>query len=271
MKKYLGLAIALLSNLFTVHAQELFTYTEPASNMAAKSIGIRMSNYVMNTASANRYSYHMMPELMWGISRKIMLHGTAFLSNRNGGLAGEGAGIYAKYRFLSEDEVHQHFRMAAYGRFSFNNSDVHQPAIDLNGHNSGYELGVVATQLRKRIAVSVIASHLHALDNGNKNKFFYGGQYRNAIGYSASIGKLMLPKEYVSYDQTNLNLMLEVLGQVNMQSGEMFTDLAPSLQLIIKSRMRIDMGYRFPMLKGLERSNDRGFLLRFEYNIFNAY
>ena len=252
------------------HAQELFVFTEPASNMAAKSIGLRLNNYLMKDNSTNKASYHLLPELMWGVSKNIMVHAEAFLSNRNNSFVYEGAGVYMKYRFYSVDEVHNHFRVAAFGRYSFNNSDVHQQAIDLFGHNSGYEGGLVATQLIKKVAFSATVSALHATDNG-KEKFIYGDKKRNAVNYTLSVGKLMLPKVYTSYSQTNVNLMVEMLGQTNLNNGNSFLDVAPSIQFIFLSRMRLDAAYRIPLVTNLTRTAPEGFFLRLEYNLFNAY
>ena len=81
----------------------------------------------------------------------------------------------------------------------------------------------------------------------------------------------MLPKEYTSYEQTNLNLMTEFLGQTNMSTGKTYLDIAPSVQLIFKSRMRVDLGYRFTLISELERTTPEGAFLRLEYNIFNAF
>jgi hypothetical protein len=254
----------------TALAQELFVFTEPASNMAAKGFGLRLNNYLMNETATKRTSYHLLPEIMWGASKHIMLHAEAFLSNRNKSFVAEGGALYAKYRFYTIDEIRSHFRMAAFGRYSFNNSDIHQQAIDLNGHNSGYEAGLIATKLKDRIAVSATASYLHAMDN-NKEIFIYGNKNRNAVNYSLSAGKLMLPKEYKSYRQTNLNLMLEVLGQVNLKTGNSFLDVAPSVQFIFLSKMRLDAAYRIPLVKDLSRTSPGGFFVRLEYNIFNAY
>lgn len=254
-----------------LQAQELFTWSEPASNMAAKSIGVRANNILMNENGSGKYNYHLLPEIMWGISKKVMLHAEVFLSNRNKGLAAEGGSLYFKYRFFSQDEVHSHFRLAAYARAAINNSAVHQEAIDFNGHNSGYEAGMVATKLLNKIALSAGGSFVHAVDNANNNKFNYVNADRNAVAYNLALGKLMLPKEYVSYNQVNMNLMLEVLGQANLGTGKTFLDLAPTIQFIIKSRMRVDGSYRFPVVQDLQRSASRGFLLRLEYNIFNAY
>lgn len=261
--------LILFSIPFGAGGQELFTYSEPASNMAAKSIGFRLNNYIMREKVTNRTNYHFLPELMWGISKKLMLHGEGFFSNRNKGFVAEGGLLYLKYRFYSTDEVHSHFRMAAYGRAAINNSDVHQPAIDLNGHNSGYEWGLVATKLINKTAISATAGILHATDNSRGNKF-NPGEARDAVGYTLSVGKLFLPKEYVRYEQTNVNGMLEFPGQTNLKSGKTFVDAAPSVQFILLSKMRVDIGYRFPLINDLERTAGKGFLLRFEYTFFNA-
>lgn len=266
--KYLLLIFVL--TVKTARAQELFVFTEPASNMAAKSFGVRANNYLMFEERTGKANYHLLPEIMWGISKKLMIHGEAFLSNRNRNFVTEGGGLYLKYRFYSMDDVHSHFRLAAFGRYSFNNSDVHQRAIDLNGHNSGYEGGLVATKLKNKVAVSASVSYLYATDNG-KEKFIYSKKNRNAANYSLSVGKLMLPKEYTSYNQTNLNLMVELLGQVNMNTGYSYVDIAPAVQFIFLSRMRFDAAYRIPLVKDITRTTPGGFLIRLEYNIFNAY
>lgn len=252
-------------------AQELYVYTEPASNMAARSIGVRVGNNFMRIRGTEQFKYMAAPEVMLGISRSVMIHGEAFLSNRNEGFKFDGASVYLKYRFFSNDDVHSHFRMAAYLRGSVNNTHIHQPAIDLLGMNSGVETGLVATSLKNRVAVSAGLSHLYAADNSGNNKFYYGNDNRHAIAYTLAAGRLMLPKEYTSYDQTNINLMAELLGQTNIASGKSFVDLAPSVQFIIKSQMRIDLGYRFAVVNDLQRTSENSVLVRLEYNIFNAF
>jgi hypothetical protein len=251
-------------------AQELFTFTEPASNMAAKGIGIRMNNFFMKEAPANTTGYRFIPGIMVGISKRIMVHGEAFFSNSTDAFGYEGAGVYMKYRFYSIDEVHSHFRAAAYGRVAYNKSAIQQPAIDFAGYNSGYEGGLVATKLINKVALSGSGAFLHASDNG-KNKFSFADKYRNAAAYTFSIGKLLLPKEYVNYEQTNLNAMIELLGQTNLAGQGSYIDLAPSLQFIILSKMRVDIGYRFALVNELERTTEKGFLVRLEYNFFNAF
>jgi hypothetical protein len=107
-------------------AQELYSVTEPASNMAAGSIGFRIDNSIMDEIKSSRINYHLIPEILIGVSKKLMLQGNLVFSNRNDRFVREGGSVYAKYRFLSNDGIQKHFRMAAFGRFSFNNSDIHQ-------------------------------------------------------------------------------------------------------------------------------------------------
>jgi len=80
-----------------------------------------------------------------------------------------------------------------------------------------------------------------------------------------------LPKTYVHYKQTNVNLMGELLGQTNFKSGKTFVDVAPVVQFIFLSKMRLDLSYRFALQNALQRSASNGALVRLEYNFFNAF
>lgn len=267
------LQLTILIILFSVAAksQELFSATEPASNRAARSIGFRIDNSIMDEINSSKLNYHLIPEVMIGISKTLMVSGNIFFSNRTEKFRSEGGSIYAKYRFMSNDVVQKHFRMAAFGRISYNNSDIHQEEINMYGHNTGFEFGVVATQLLRKVALSSSGSFLDATDNGNNNKFVYGLDNSKAVNYTFSVGKLMLPREYKNYKQTNLNLMLEFLSQVNIGSGKYYMDIAPSVQMVFKSQSRIDVGYRKQLNSTLERTAPNGFFVRLEYNFFNAF
>jgi hypothetical protein len=159
--------------------------------------------------------------------------------------------------------------MAAYGRASLNNSDIHQEEIETNGHNSGYEAGLIATQLLHKVALSASASYEHAMDNSEVNKF-PANQSNDAMNYTFSIGKLMLPKEYKSYKQVNLNLMAEFIAQRLNVSGKYFVDIAPSIQFIFNSQTRVDLGYRKELKSNMVRTAPSGFMLRFEHLLFNV-
>lgn len=254
----------------TAASQELFVFTEPASNMAAKSVGFRLNNSFMKERFSSKTDYGLIPEIMVGVSRRIMVHGDAFFGNTLKNFGAEGGSIYTKYRFFNNDEVQMHFRMAAFARASFNNTHIHEEAINIYGHNSGIEGGIVATQLLHKIALSSSASYIKATDNGIY-KFPYGESNSKAINYTFSFGKLMLPKEYKNYDQVNLNLMFEFLSQYNLGSKKYFIDAAPSLQLIINSQSRIDVGYRKELYSTLFRISSNSFFIRLEHNLFNAW
>jgi len=263
------LAAALLVGAGSATAQELFVYSEPASNMPAGSTGLRLTNWVMDETAASRINYHLIPEIMWGVNRDLMLHAEGFLSNRNGQLVAEGVGLYAKYRFFSRDNVYRHFRMAAFGRVATNNADIHQEAIMTNGHNSGYQAGLVATQLLHRVALSATGYYEYATDNFGNHEI-PTGQPRQALNYILSAGKLMLPKHYKSYNQTNMNLMLEIIGQELPETGQRTLDAAPSIQFIFHSQARLDIGYRQELYSNALRTAPNGLLVRFEYLLFKS-
>lgn len=252
-----------------INAQELFVITEPASNMPTGSIGARISQSLMKEKIIDGYNYHFMPEIMWGTNKNLMLHSSAFVSNRSNSLVLEGGSVYAKYRVFSIDDLHSHFRIAGFGRFSINNSDIHQEQIEIIGHNSGFEAGIVFTKLIKKVAVSSTISYEKAINNGSKNPF-PDSQSNTAINYTLSFGKLFYPKTYIDYKQTNANLMLEFEGQRLNQNGKSFLDIVPSIQFIINSQARVDLAYRQQIYSDMLRTAPNGIYMKLEYTFFNV-
>ncbi len=106
--KHLLLALCLWAMACPVFSQELYVNTEPASNMATNSLGIRVEDQgYFNPTYKNRETL----ELMYGASRHLMLHGSVYVSNYYENQQHfEGGSVYAKYRFLSIDSVQKHFR-----------------------------------------------------------------------------------------------------------------------------------------------------------------
>jgi hypothetical protein len=250
-------------------AQELFVMTEPASNMPKGAVGVRAMQSFMFEKDG-KLNYHIMPEIMWGASQKWMFHLQSFHSNRtNGGLKTEGGSVYAKYRFYSNDDFHKHFRMAAYGRYSKNRADIHQEEIETMGHNTGFELGMVATKLVNKVAVSSSVSFEKALNNMPNYKF-PTAQSSHCTNYTLSIGKLVYPKKYEGLKQTNINLMCEFLGQTLNQNGKSYLDIVPSVQFIIRSQARVDIAYRKQLYNAMTRTAANGFMVKFEYTFFNV-
>ena len=257
-------------------SQELFISTEPASNMPARSIGIRFNNYLMPPYSnpidgvSHGSTYRFNPELMWGISKNFMLHINLYASNmQQNNFHFEGGGFYFKYRFLSIDNNKRHFRMAAYTKASIINNPINYNELNLGGDNTGFTIGIVATQLLHKLAISFTGGYIHGFDN-LKNSLA-PAQSNYTVNYSLSFGYLLFPFKYKNYDQPNLNIYAEFLGKYNPETGEQFIDFAPGIQLIFKSRMRLDFAYRRQISGNMLRINNQEFILKFEYNIFNAY
>ncbi len=260
--------LLLLIGLFGV-SQELFVYTESASNMAKGNLMLRCMTSVMKESKGDAYNNHLMPELMYGINSKWMVNLAAFISNRSTELVTEGGMAYIKYKFFNNDDVQKHFRMAAFTRYSNNNASIHQEEINLIGHNTGAEFGLVATQLLHKLAISSGLSFIQAFDN-DKNEF-PKQQANSALYGTLSFGQLIFPLKYTSYKQTNLNVMCEFIGEKLLSNDKYFIDAAPSIQFIFNSTMRLDFAYRFQLSSNMVRTASNGFLIRFEYNFYNLF
>jgi hypothetical protein len=253
-----------------VEAQELFVFSEPASNMPAKSLGIRVSNWLENNPAEGKINYQMIPELMWGVNKDLMLHLDGTFINQGGSFRAVGVGTYAKYRIYSNDAVNSHFRMAVFGRVSLNNSAIFQEEIDLSRYNTGYNVGLVATQLLHKQAISASLSFSRAFNNGSQNKL-PPGQADQAVNLSLATGRLFLPRQYQTFKQINVNGMLELDGQYLIGIKEYFIDLAPAVQFIFNSQTRLDIGYTFQLYGDMQRVTPNGFMIRFEHLLFNVF
>ena len=272
MKKSILLFFVLCS--LVAKGQELFVYTEPASNMPAHSLSPKLSaNYIGKLqGNQNRFMQRYTPELMFGISKKWMIHlGGTFADMHTSNFRWESIYLYAKYRFISKDELHSHFRMAAFADASYSRSPYHYDEISLQGDKSGVQAGIIATQLWNKLAVSATISHIQALDESRNDKVQYiPSRIYQAMNYSLSAGYLVLPLEYVDYKQTNLNLYAEVLAQQSLDRKAYYVDLAPSMQLIFNSNSKLNIGYRFELNGDMQRMTSSSWLISFERTFLNA-
>lgn len=267
--KFLGsLAIALLATACRVFAQELYVNTEPASNMATNSIGVRVENQgYFNPVYKNRSTL----EVMYGASRNLMLHGSAYRSNfYQGQQRFEGGSVYAKYRFLSVDSVQSHFRGALFAKAASINNPIYNQEIALEGDNSGLQGGAIFTKLIHKLAVSGSASYLRAFNNSGNNNLPLSNA-NSAVAYSLSAGYLLLPKVYENYDQVNMNLYVELLGKSNIGYSQSYLDVAPAVQFIFNSVFRVDLSYRTALYNNMARNTNNMYLIRLEYNLFNVF
>lgn len=253
---------------FPVRSQELFVFTDPASNVPAGSMAVRVGQSLLKNKLGTGNTYSLSPEVTWGLNKSLMFRVAGFFDNGGDRLDATGAGLYTKVRFYSMDDVQSHFRMAAFGRYSWNKSKIDHQDIDLGGLNSGFEAGIVATQLMKKLALSATASYVKALDNDDF--VFPPGQGSEAINYTFSAGRLLYPKKYTNFKQTNVNLMLELVGQVNTTSRTSYLDVMPSVQFILNSQARIDVAYKKELYRSMNRFTTDGVFLKLEYTFFNV-
>jgi hypothetical protein len=265
MKTYL-LAICLMAMACTAFSQELYVNTEPASNMGARTLGIRLER---QGSYSPKFKSRATLEAMYGTSANLMLHGALYMSDfYQEKERFEGGSFYAKYRFLSLDTVHAHFRGAFFAKAAISQNPFAMQEIGLEGDNTGLQGGVVFTKLMHKLALSASASYLHAYDNPNSNFAPITGA-RDAVAYTFSAGYLILPKEYRNYEQLNLNLYAEFLGKTNPGYGQSYLDVAPAVQLIFNSICRLDLSYRTPLFNSMQRNSTNMWLVRLEYNFFN--
>ena len=264
--KQLLLVFSLVAMACPAFSQELYVNTEPASNMATHSLGLRLENQgYFNPVFKTRTSF----EAMYGASRYLMLHAALYASDfYQGNQHFEGGSVYVKYRFISVDSVQQHFRGAFFSKLSAINNPVVNQEITLEGDNSGLQSGLIFTRLIHKLALSGSVSYLHDWDNAGDHNIPIAFA-RNAVAYTVSTGYLLLPKAYKNYNQVNVNLYLEFLGKINPGYSQSYLDAAPAVQLIFNSLIRLDLSYRLPIYSSMERNTAHMYLIRLEYNLFN--
>ncbi|HSU28948.1 MAG TPA: hypothetical protein VLJ68_11230, partial [Chitinophagaceae bacterium] len=163
MKRLLVLAGFMIS--LPSFSQELYVFTEPASNMPAHSMSLKLTSHLYtHVNSFGRLAQRYYPQAMLGLNKKIMLHlGVTFSNVHTSAFRYESASLYLKYRFLSNDDIHEHFRMAAFLDASITSAPFQFDEIGLMGDKSGIEGGLIATQLLNRLALSATLSHTQVI------------------------------------------------------------------------------------------------------------
>ncbi len=251
-----------------VQGQELYVFSEPASNMPAHTLSPKFK-MVGAGRQGQPHFLRYTPELMFGFSKEFMLHAATTFSNMHTqSINWESAYIYGKYRFLSRDDVHRHFRMAAFAEAGYSRNPLYFDEISVRGDNSGFDLGVIATQLVNKTAVSASLSYLSVY--GDETENLHHTLARSALNYSLSAGYLVLPRVYENFDQLNFNIYTEILAQQVLNKNAYFIDMAPAIQFIFNSNSKLNIGYRFQLNGNALRAVERSYLVSFEHTFFNA-
>lgn len=265
--------LVLLFTALRMSGQELYVFSEPASNVPAHSLSVKLTNhFVTSDKIYGRFSNRLMPQVYLGVSKKFMVAaGGTFANMHTPNFRYESVNLYAKYRFLSKDELHKHFRMAVFAEASSTRAPFHYDEITLMGDKSGVELGVIATQLWHKLALSGTVAHTQVLHESRTNKVLYiPARNYQSMNYAVSAGYLVLPKEYKDYRQTNLNLYAELLAQQTLDRSTYFVDLATAMQLIFNSNAKLNLGYRFQLGGNMQRMTSNSWLISFERTFLGA-
>jgi hypothetical protein len=253
-------------------AQELYVFTNPASNIPGESLVLKLSTKSMVPYHNNQREFRVSPEIQAGATKNLMFATGMTLSNMffSNNLSVESVRMYSKYRFYSNDASHMHFRAAVFAQASYSSNPLVYHEFNLDGDNSGFQVGLVGTQLINKFAISGGVSYVNQVERKKKVEFFRGFS-NQAVQYNLSMGYLLFPRNYESIKQTNFNLYCEFLGQKNTDLNVGFLDIAPAIQVIFNSRARINLGGRFQLTGTAHRMADRSMFISFEYYLLNAF
>lgn len=273
--KYLTLltAVEFLILINSALSQELYIVTHAAANISKNRIELRN-----NVMSYDNFSYyHNSFELNYGILGNLSLYNSVFYTLENGySFVGNYEGTL-RYRFLDIDKKNYHWRFAAQSGvlipvnekpivsgqveyelhpghivkyYDFAN-DITVPSVDFHTtDNYTIKNNLIATNLIKKFAVT---GEMGYNINIAKNDFKFGDYFN----WSLAFGYLLLPKEYKSYDDVNVNLYSEskayfffknkFLGSEISNSGGFRLDTYIGIQAIFLSSLMAELSYKIPV------------------------
>lgn len=279
-RKTLSLSLKLVFGLCTVvfaqfnlAAQELYVFSEPASNMPARSLSFKYEGKFLEGYHSNSLEQRHSLETRIGLSKKWMLDFGATMSDMySDRMRFESVNFYTKYRFYSNDQVHRHFRAAAFVEGSWSRNNPFYDEIAFDGDQSGIRGGVIFTQLLHKLALSSTLSLSEVLHETRFEKNAGPELYPwRAFNYSLSAGYLLFPRNYNGFNQTNFNLYVELMGSNALDKSLNYVDLAPAIQFIFNSNTKLNAGYRFQLNGNMHRMARQSWLLSFETTFLNAF
>jgi hypothetical protein len=108
-----------------------------------------------------------MTETAIGLNKKWMIRPGVTFSDMytNRVMKWESLSLYAKYRFVSNDEVHKHFRAAAFLKGVYSTNSLKYDELTSDGDQSVLQAGLILTQLINKLAVSSTFSLTEVLDD----------------------------------------------------------------------------------------------------------
>ena len=151
MRKRFQIMSLLLLGLINFYSkaisQELYVFGEPASNMPGKSLGLK---YSLKTAKEigdglGYTSSRNMLEAQFGLNKKWMIHPSVTFSDMYASrkMKFESISFYAKYRFLSIDGVHKHFRSALFLKSVLSRNNLKYDELGTDGDQTAIQGGLI--------------------------------------------------------------------------------------------------------------------------------
>lgn len=255
----------------SIYAQELYVFSEPASNIPAKSLNLKYAGKYQRGVMSGNPEHRQMVSAQFGIDRKWMIRTGMTISNMyQPATKFESVNLGVKYRFFSRDELHRHFRMALYADASRSRNNPMFDELSTDGDQSGVQGGLILTQLLHKLAVSVNLSRMEVLHPRRWQAAHANAHPYSAYNYAISAGYLLFPRSYSNYGQTNLNLYVEMLGSRNIGKTGGFLDIAPAIQLILNSQTKVNLGYRTQLRGDVFRMSTERWLFSLETTFLNA-
>lgn len=254
-----------------IQSQELYVFTEPASTMPANSLGLKYTGKFLEGYHSHKLEQRHTLEFMAGINKKWMAHLSTTISDMYSYpvVRWESIRAYGKYRFYSSDEVHKHFRAAAFLEASYSKNDPFYDEISFEGDQSGVRSGIIMTQLLHKLALSTTLSLSEVLQEERWDEGPDPYSYQS-FNYTLSGGYLVLPRKYKSFRQTNFNVYVEFLGSSNLGRNLHYLDMAPAIQFIFNSNAKLNLGYRFQLYGNMHRMGTEQLDVSFEWTMLNA-
>lgn len=234
-----------------IFSQELFINSEVASSEAKNR---KIISLFLN-GNKDIFNYTSYVGLMYGITGKFTTMNRIYFSNKAGEQIGD-IDLGTNYRFFSNDKKKFHLRMSAFGHLRIpmkpkNTTDINGFAGSLSEdqyrqENFSVYGGYVLTVLNNKFATNLDISYHCNIPKGDY-------KYGNCIKGGISFGYLVLPRQYKSYKDVNLNLYLETKGyyyaanKINgntlENSGGKKLEIMLESQVIFFSSLILEAGY----------------------------
>jgi hypothetical protein len=119
---------------FALSAQELYVFSEPASNMPSHALSPKQYFKGLINSKTHKFESRYSSEMMIGINKNLMIHAAATVSDMyTEGHRWESVRLYSKYRMFTRDGMFSHFRLATFAEIAHSNNQPKYEELSLEG------------------------------------------------------------------------------------------------------------------------------------------